>query len=107
MTPLKKRQEVRQSCATARVAKIPRSPPAPSGGGRGNGTTKKEQRKMKNRQSCAAIEWPDYPDRSPALSGGSVGRTEYAGTTPSPAQNSEDVSCATMERPDYPDQPRH
>ena len=38
---------------------------------------------------------------------GSVDRTEYAGTTPNPAQNSQNVSRATIERPDYADQHRH
>ena len=69
------------SCATVRVAKIPRSPWLLAGGGRHD----KNEKYTTKRLYCATIKWPDYPDQRPALSGG-VGRTKYGRTTSNQVQ---------------------
>ena len=50
--PTKRKQGVTRSCATVGVAKIPRRPPAPSGGG---DRQDEKGKNTKNRQSCDTI----------------------------------------------------
>ena len=65
--PSKKiKQGVTQACATGGKGKVPKSPPAPIGGGESAGRKRKEH---DNPTLLFQNIRPDYPDHGPALSG--------------------------------------